>query len=157
MLIRPAALHDIADLASLVERYWEFESIAGFDRGRIEILLAGMLADPVRGACWVAEDGGRLRGYLLAVFMFSLEHGGMMAEIDELFVSRDMRSRGAGSGLLASAERELAARGMVRVQLQLAAGNQSARLFYGRHGFRPREGYELLDKAISTNRPHCGL
>jgi len=150
MLTRLAVLQDIADLASMVERYWEFESIAGFDRGRIETLLRDVLADPGRGACWVAEHDGRLCGYLLAVFMFSLEHGGMMAEIDELFVSRDMRFQGAGSRLLASAERDLAARGMVRVQLQLAAGNDHARLFYGRHGFRSREGYDLLDKAIST-------
>lgn len=150
MLTRPAVIQDIAYLASMVELYWEFESIAGFDRGRIETLLGGVLADPDRGACWVAEDDGRLCGYLLAVFVFSLEHGGMMAEIDELFVSRDVRSRGAGSRLLASAERDLAARGIVRVQLQLATGNDRARIFYGRHGFRARAGYDLLDKSISA-------
>jgi len=150
MLTRLAGSQDIEDVASLVQRYWEFEAIAGFDRGRIEALLGKLLADPLRGACWVAEADGRLCGYLLAVFMFSLEHGGMMAEIDELFVSRGMRSRGAASQLLAAAERDLAARGMVRVQLQLATGNERARLLYGRHGFLPRAGYDLLDKAIST-------
>jgi GNAT superfamily N-acetyltransferase len=150
MLTRLAGSQDIADLASMVERYWEFESIAGFDRRRIETLLGNLLAQPDRGVCWVAEADGRLCGYLLAVFMFSLEHGGMMAEIDELFVSGDMRSQGAGSRLVARAERDLAARGLVRLQLQLGADNERARLFYGRHGFRPREGYELLDKAISA-------
>jgi GNAT superfamily N-acetyltransferase len=150
MLTRLAALQDITELASMVEQYWEFESIAGFDRRRIETLLGNVLAEPDRGACWVAEADGRLYGYLLAVFMFSLEHGGTMAEIDELFVSRDVRSQGAGTRLLALAEHDLAARGLVRVQLQLAKGNERARLFYGRHGFRPREGYDLLDKAIST-------
>ena len=149
MLTRLAAVQDIAALALMVERYWEFESIGGFDRRRIETLLGSMLAEPERGACWVAEADGRLCGYLLAVFMFSLEHGGMMAEIDEVFVSPDMRSKGAGSRLLARAERDLAARGLLRLQLQLGVGNERARLFYGRHGFSRRQGFELLDKAIS--------
>ena len=150
MLIRPADVGDVAGIASLVERYWVFECIEGFDRSHIETLLRRLLAEPHSGACWVAESDGRLCGYLLAVFMFSLEHGGMMAEIDEVFVTRDMRSKGAGSLLLARAERDLAARGLLRLQLQLAVGNERARLFYGRHGFRRRQGYELLDKAIST-------
>jgi ribosomal protein S18 acetylase RimI-like enzyme len=150
MLTRLAAVPDIAGIASMVERYWQFESIAGFELRRIEALLGHLLADPERGACWVVEADGRLCGYLLAVFMFSLEHGGMMAEVDELFVSRDARSSGAGSQLLARAERDLGQRGLVRLQLELAAGNERARHFYRRHGFRPREGYELLAKAIAA-------
>ena len=39
MLIRLAAVEDIAGVASLAERYWAFESIGGFDRARIETLL----------------------------------------------------------------------------------------------------------------------
>jgi ribosomal protein S18 acetylase RimI-like enzyme len=148
MLIRAAAKADIAGVASLVQRYWKFESIGGFDRPRIEGLLGGLLEEPRLGACWVAESDGQLCGYLLAVFMFSLEHGGLMAEIDELFVAHDMRSAGIGSRLVAQAERSLGERGLVRLQLQLAVDNERARLFYERHGFRRRAGYELLDKPL---------
>jgi GNAT superfamily N-acetyltransferase len=148
MLIRLATTEDIADVASLVERYWEFESIGGFARPRIETLLRRLLAEPERGACWVAEADRRLCGYLLAVFMFSLEHGGLMAEIDEVFVSHEMRSAGVGSLLVAGAERDLAQRGLVRLQLQLGVDNHRARLFYERHGFLRRAGYELLDKPL---------
>src|SRR3981189_777167 len=105
MTIRLATVADIAEMAALVERYWEFESIGGFDRPRVEPLLGDLRAAPERGACWVAEADGRLCGYLLAVFMFSLEHGGLMAEIDELFVAPDMRSAGVGSRLRAAARR----------------------------------------------------
>src|SRR6202011_5182973 len=119
MAIRLATVADIAETAALVERYWEFESIGGFDRQRVETLLGDVLAAPERGACWVAEADGRLCGYLLAVFMFSLEHGGLMAEIDEIFVSPHMRSAGVGALMVAIAERDLAARGLKRLQLQL--------------------------------------
>ena len=148
MLIRPAAMADITDVASLVQRHWECESIGGFDRPRIERLLGGLLEEPRRGACWVAESDGQLCGYLLAVFMFSLEHGGLMAEVDELFVAHDMRSAGVGSRLVAQAERHLAEHGLVRLQLQLGVDNERARRFYERYGFRRRAGYELLDKPL---------
>jgi ribosomal protein S18 acetylase RimI-like enzyme len=146
--IRLATTADIAVLASLVQDYWVFESIAGFDRLRVESLLRDLIADPQRGACWLAEADGRLCGYLLAVIMFSLEHGGLMAEIDEVFVSREARSAGIGSLLISCAERDLAGRGMVRLQLQLGVDNTRARLFYERRGFRRRAGYELLDKPL---------
>jgi GNAT superfamily N-acetyltransferase len=150
MLIRPATIEDIAGIASLVQRYWEYESVEGFDRPRIETALGALLAEPDRGACWVAETEGRLCGYLLAAFMFSLEHGGSMAEIDELFVSWEMRSLGVGALLLARAEGELAQRGLVRLQLQVGVANERARNFYARHGFRRRAGYELLDKPLAS-------
>jgi GNAT superfamily N-acetyltransferase len=146
--IRLAATGDIAGVASLVERYWEFESIGGFSRPRIEALLARLLGEPERGVCWVAETDGRMCGYLLAVIMFSLEHGGVMAEIDEVFIAADMRSAGVGSQLVTRAERDLAERGLVRLQLQLGVGNHRARHFYERHGFRPRADYELFDKVL---------
>jgi GNAT superfamily N-acetyltransferase len=146
--IRRATTADIAVLASLVQDYWVFESIAGFDRLRVESLLRDLMADPQRGACWVAEEDGRLCGYLLAVIMFSLEHGGLMAEIDEVFVSREARSAGIGSLLVSCAERDLAGRGMLRLQLQLGIDNPRARLFYERRGFQRRAGYELLDKPL---------
>src|SRR4030081_877593 len=119
MTIRLATVADIAEMAALVDRYWEFESIGGFDRPRIETLLGDLLSAPERGACWVAEADGRLCGYLLAVFMFSLENGGLMAEIYEVFVSPEMRSAGVGALMVATAERDMAGRGLVRLQLQL--------------------------------------
>lgn len=150
MLVRLATFEDIAQVAALVESYWEFESIGGFDPRRIEALLGGLLGQPERGACWVADADGALCGYLLVVFVFSLEHGGLMAEIDEFFVLPQMRSAQVGSLLLARAEREMAERGLVRVQLQLGIGNRRGRLFYERHGFLRRAGYELLDKPLQA-------
>jgi ribosomal protein S18 acetylase RimI-like enzyme len=55
-----------------------------------------------------------------------------------------------GALLLTRCERDLADRGLVRLQLQLGIGNAGARRFYERHGFAGREGYELLDKALAV-------
>jgi GNAT superfamily N-acetyltransferase len=156
VVVRPALIVDIAEVASLVERYWALEAIGGFDRAFIGNLLADLLSDAGRGACWVAQAGDSLCGYLLAVYVFSLEHGGMMGEIDELFVLPAFRSAGTGSALLRAAEAGMLRAGIARLQLQLGAANGRGRTFYHRHGFRPRAGYELWDKPLVPVGPAAG-
>jgi GNAT superfamily N-acetyltransferase len=146
--VRAAAVSDIPGIAAMVECYWRIEAISGFDRRAVETTLAALLSRPEHGACWVADDDGALLGYLTAVYMLSLEHGGWMAEIDEFFVHTAQRSQGVGMQLIAAAELDMAARGVLRLQLQLKRGNERARAFYERLGFRRRADYELFDKPL---------
>jgi|GEM_PF-587297 len=148
--VRPAAPNDIPPLLALVRRYWEFEGIAGFTALGIELVLQRLLAEPRLGAIWVAESDARLVGYLIAVLVLSVEHHGFMGEIDEFFVIPEARASGIGTQLLAAAETALAARGCVRLQLQLGVANSAARAFYQRRGYTARAGYELLDKPLGT-------
>jgi GNAT superfamily N-acetyltransferase len=149
MAIRPAHAGDIPQLLGLIRRYWDFEGIEGFSALRIELVLKELLAAPAgRGAVWVADEQGTLVAYLIVVLMVSIEHQGLMGEIDEFFVLPEARSRGTGAQLLAAAEAGLARRNCMRLQLQLRSGNARARSFYERHGFAPRAGYELLDKSL---------
>lgn len=148
MLIRAAVPADVPQLAELVRAYWEFEGIAGFAPATTAALLNRLLLEPALGRVWVAATAGTLSGYLVAVFVLSLEHQGVMAEIDEFFVLPHGRARGAGAQLLATAENALALAGCVRLQLQLGVSNSAARGFYERRGYSARAGYELLDKAL---------
>jgi GNAT superfamily N-acetyltransferase len=148
MPIRPAAPTDIPPLLTLIRRYWEFEGIEGFAALRLEVVLRELLAPQAPGAVFVAESHGALAGYLIVVLVLSVEHLGLMGEIDEFFVLPEERSRGMGAQLLAAAEAWLVRRGGVRLQLQLGSANARARAFYQRQGYAPRAGYELLDKAL---------
>ena len=149
MDIRPAHPADIPRLLALIRRYWDFEAISGFDALRVELVLKQLLAGPdAPGAIWVAESQGALAGYLIVVLFLSVEHRGLMGEIDEFFVLPEARSGGTGAKLLAAAEAALVRRGCVRLQLQLARGNASAREFYQHRGYGARAGYELLDKPL---------
>jgi len=80
--------------------------------------------------------------------VFSLEHLGVTAEVDEFFVLPEKRRSGAGSKLLLAAEREFSRRGCTNVSLQLSKDNKLAREFYSRHGYTERSKYELLDKTL---------
>lgn len=147
-IVRPAAAGDIPALLPLVELYWAFEDIAGFDPARVGRELERLFADPRLGAGWIAEVNGKPAGYLLAVYVFSLEHLGLTAEIDEFFVLPSCRGHGAGSQLLQMAEAEFARMMCTNVSLQLGRGNDVAREFYRRHGYSDRAGFELLDKML---------
>ena len=146
--IRPATVSDVPRLLPLVAQYWSFEGISGFHKTRVAKQLGWLLSAPSLGTGWIAEADGVVVGYLLAVYVFSLEHLGLTAEIDELFVLPVRRGQGVGAQLLRAAEAEFARRGCTNAALQLSRANQAAREFYLRHAYRDRSGYELLDKNL---------
>ena len=146
--IRPITAADIPDMLPLVEQYWIFEDIAGYDASRIGRELLRLCDDPRLGAGWLAEEEGRPVGYLLAVFVFSLEHLGLTTEIDEFFLLPSARGHGAGSALLAAVEAESIRRECRNISLQLGRGNETARDFYRRQGYSERSGFELHDKML---------
>jgi GNAT superfamily N-acetyltransferase len=146
--IRRATESDARELIPLVEEYWRFENISGFDPGGVEGQLRRLLSEPKLGVGWIATVEGVAVGYLLAVYVFSLEHWGLTAEIDEFFVRPARRGQGAGAALLRAAEAEFRRAGCTNVAFQLSRSNDSARAFYRRHGYRERSGYELLDKML---------
>jgi ribosomal protein S18 acetylase RimI-like enzyme len=146
--IRPATTDDVASMIQLVGQYWRFEAIEGFDSSKIQALLKRVIAEPALGQAWLATVEGRSAGYLLAVFVFSLEYQGLTAEIDELFVSPDHRGQGLGGRLLDTAEESFRARGCTKVFLQVGRDNDEARAFYRSRGFRGRNGFALVDKNL---------
>ena len=139
---------DVRTLLPLVSSYWRFESLERTEEASVAGALEQLLSDSNLGAAWLAEQDGKALGYLIAVYVFSLEHLGLTAEIDEFFVMPDARRSGAGSELLATAEAEFKRRGCSNASLQLSKDNHAARDFYRRHGYSERSKYELLEKTL---------
>lgn len=148
-IVRPIAARDMPLLLRLVEEYWAFEGIAGFDPVQVGEQLRRLCSDTRLGAGWIAHIGNKPAGYLLAVYVFSLEHLGLTAEIDEFFVLPSLRGRGVGDALLQAAEAEFRRQHCTNVSLQLGRGNDTAREFYREHGYRERSDYELLNKMLN--------
>ena len=146
--VRRASVSDVPVMLRLVAAYWDFESIKGFDAARVGQALERLLSEPRLGAAWIALTDDTPVGYLLAVYVFSLEHLGLTAEIDEFFVSPAGRGTGVGSALLEAAEHEFTRVGCTNVSLQLARENNAARRFYHRQGYVERQGFELLEKTL---------
>jgi GNAT superfamily N-acetyltransferase len=146
--IDAATIEDIDALLPMIEQYWRFENIEGFDPARMRALLTRVLEDASLGRAWIARVYGEPAGYLLAVYVFSLEHQGLTAEIDEFFVIPQHRSLGLGAGMLAAAEAQFRIEECTNVSLQLGRSNEAARKFYRQHGFDDRAGFELVSKML---------
>lgn len=146
--VRPAGVSDVPALLALIERYWQFENISGFESGRLDAVVRRGLANEHLGRAWLARVDGEPAGYLFIVFVYSLEYQGLTAEIDELFVLPAHRGRALGATLLEAAEAGCRGAGCTRLVLQLGRENEAARRFYRRRGFNERAGYELLDKDL---------
>ncbi len=147
--VRRAEASDVPALLPMVEAYWAFEAIPGFEPRLVGPALERLLSEPGLGAGWLALTDGAPVGYLLVAYVFSLENAGLTAEIDEFFVVPSARDRGVGAELLRIAESEIVRAGCRCVSLQLSRGNDAARRFYRRHGFGERAGFELLEKTLS--------
>src|ERR1700741_2641872 len=146
--IRPAAPEDVGDLLPMVEQYWRFEAIEGFDPTRIPGILGRGPEDASLGRVWLSTVYGEPAGYLLAVYVFSLEHKGLTAEIDEVFIHPQHRGLGLGAPLAAAPETQFRSEGCTNVPLQIGRSNEEARRFYRSHGFEDRAGYELVSKML---------
>lgn len=147
--MKPVTTTEVPMLLTLVERYWDFERIPGYDPARLTPQLESFCSQAHLGRAWIALVAGQPAGYLIGVYVFSLEHAGLTAEIDEFFVLPQHRAQGVGSALLTTAEAAFVAAGCTNVSLQLSHDNDSARMFYRRNGYRERAGYELLDKMLT--------
>ncbi len=145
---RLARHDDIEAIVTLVGHYWTFEGLDGFDEDEVAEQLDYLLSDRRLGEVWVCGPADALSGYLIAVYVFSLEHKGLTAEIDEFFVLPALRGRGLGQSLLGAAEARFRELRCTNVSLQLARENDAARLFYRERGYADRNRFGLLDKDL---------
>lgn len=151
--IREASTADIEQVLPLIKAYWQHDAIVGYESARLRRQLEEFLSTPAYGRGWLATHTGVSVGHLLCTFVYSFEHGGLMAEIDEFFVSAPYRRQGIGQALLARARSSLAALGCVCLQMQVADGNAVARDFYTRQGFEEKTGYRLWLAPLRPESP----
>ncbi|MDX1508944.1 MAG: GNAT family N-acetyltransferase [Woeseiaceae bacterium] len=147
--IHRASVADIEELLPLVRAYWDFEQVAGFEKENVRRSLRELFSNRSLGLGLVCRDNSdQLVAYLLGVFVFSLEHLGLTAEIDELFVAEGHRSAGLGRKLLLAAEKEFTRLGCTNVSLQVARDNDAARRFYQGSGYADRPAFGLMEKDL---------
>jgi ribosomal protein S18 acetylase RimI-like enzyme len=83
----------------------------------------------------VVEAAGTVSGYALLVPFYSNEFGGVVCEVDELYVRPLARGRGLGRALFTAID-EGRFGSFVATALGVTPGNDRARALYERIGFR---------------------
>lgn len=87
-------------------------------------------------AVYVAEAAGRVVGTFQLTFIQQLSHcGARVAQLENVFVLAEQRSRGIGSAMLRFAIEAAEQNHCVRIQLTSNVRRQRAHAFYQRRGF----------------------
>jgi GNAT superfamily N-acetyltransferase len=95
----------------------------------------GVLADGRRGSFLLARRGDEPVAVAYLNFQWSLEHGGLSAWLEELFVLPEHRGSGLGRELLLAACAQAADRGCAAVDLEVEEMHPRAARLYEREGF----------------------
>lgn len=98
--------------------------------------VAEVLAREDLGLFLVAREGGQVVGMAAISWVWTLEHGGRSAWLDELYVLPEHRGRGLGAALVARVEDEVRALGCAALDLEVDEEHRRAERLYERAGFR---------------------
>ncbi|MBA3029362.1 MAG: GNAT family N-acetyltransferase [Desulfobacteraceae bacterium] len=103
-----------------------------------------LLAHPSLGCVWIAQEGRIDAGYVVMTHRYGMEHGGLIAYIDDLFVKKEFRQRHAASMLLEALFKECKAMGCKSVAVEAGSGNHAALGLYDRFGLRQESATRIL-------------
>jgi GNAT superfamily N-acetyltransferase len=108
----------------------------GLDDHKISAGIDGHLSDPSRGAVLLARAGGAPVGLAILALTWTVEHGGRVAWLEELYVVPSRRNAGTGGLLLDHALRTAKDLGCLAVDLEVDAQHARAERLYERAGFQ---------------------
>ena len=103
---------------------------------KIRNTIATLTARPGLGSILMIENGDETVGYAILINFWSNEYGGIMLNIDELYVAPVHRAKGFATAFV----RHLAEsrfNNAVALQLEVSPKNRSARRLYDSLGFTP--------------------
>ncbi len=118
--------------------------------------IEGLLAHPERGRLLLAEQGGRAIGVAALSFVWTLEHGGRAAWLEELYVEPGSRCGGTGTALLRAALAVAAQAGARAVDLEVEDDHARVTSLYLRHGFRAHTRRRFVRALTPRDEPVTG-
>jgi GNAT superfamily N-acetyltransferase len=98
--------------------------------------VEGLLLRPQLGRFLVASEPGQIVGFAALSFLWTLEHAGRAAWLDELYVLPESRGRGIGRALLEAAYELATSIGARALDLEIERGHERVARLYEREGFR---------------------
>lgn len=94
------------------------------------------------------ETQEEIIGFIVICYSFSIEYGGQIAVLDQVFLSVDWRRQGVGAQLLPIIEAHCRERQCYAINLEINIGNSGARKFYERFDYTPRRQHCIMTKRL---------
>lgn len=132
--MRKASPNDVERLVALMA---EFYAEGGYklNHRRATEAFALLLADERLGQVWFIQAGSQEVGHVVVTFCYSMEYGGLIAFVDDLFVQRAFRRAGLGTAALAKVREFCKTRGVRAMFVETGRTNVAALALYQRVGF----------------------
>ncbi len=132
--IRPATPDDLQEVTDLLAAQLAEHDIP-IARADLQFAAEGILRVPDRGFVLLAMDQSGAVGVACVSYSWTVERGGMVAWLDELYVAPSMREHGIGNELLGEVIAMAGAAGCRTVELEVDTSHARAEHLYRRHGF----------------------
>jgi GNAT superfamily N-acetyltransferase len=104
---------------------------------RLSRIYDQLLADERFGFLLVARLRGGIAGVAYVATILSVEHGGPVGWLEELYVTPEHRNAGVGGALLERAIATARELGLVALDLEVDRAHRRAESLYSRYGFQP--------------------
>lgn len=134
-LIRNARTTDFAVIYNFINQLEDTVFPEQVQRAIFEASIAS-----TQNVCLVAEHDNEVVAYISCHGQYLMHHGGLVGEIQELFVRGDKRGAGLGSYLVEELKKIAHEKGMI--QLEVTANNSRTTT----HSFYQRENFRLTHK-----------
>ena len=142
-----AAAEDLARVAQLVLAF-QAEMGREADPAELEDALVPLLEGAPQGALWLVGPRSAPVGYVAVGFGWSIEAGGLVAQVDQLYIRPAVRRRGMGGEALDALARTLSEAGARAISIDVAEPDAKSHRFYARARFRPRPGRVTLTRTL---------
>lgn len=132
--VRRATPEDLDEVVELLAAQLAEHDIP-IARRDLAFAAEGILRVRERGFILLAVDPARAVGVACVSFSWTVERGGMVAWLDELYVIPDRREHGIGNELLGRVIAAAGEAGCPTIELEVETSHARAEHLYRRHGF----------------------
>jgi GNAT superfamily N-acetyltransferase len=132
--IEIATRETVTDSLPLLRVQFDEHRIA-IDEGALERAVRGLVDVEGRGRMLLAREGKSVIGVAVMAYTWTLEHGGRVTWLEELYVVPERRESGIGTKLLHRAIEVARADGCLAMDLEVDADHARAEGLYVREGF----------------------
>jgi len=133
--IQTAQPSDLSPILQLLHTQLQEHDIVLTDQA-LQRATQGLIDDHDLGRLLTARLDGELVGVAVISFLWTLEHGGPAAWLDEVYVEPTRRGEGIGRKLVEAAMQVARDSGCIALDLEVDAGHEAAERLYERMGFR---------------------
>ena len=149
MELKQAKPEDWPEILDMARAFHAEDGHALTQRGEIALRNALHASSPFSPYVQVltVRDDGKIAGYAVICYSFSIEFGGVTSYLDDFYVKPEYRGNGLGTKALEEFEHMSRARGCCIFHLETEAANDKAKAFYMKHGMEDT-GRALLIKKL---------